>query len=127
MLVAAFAIAYWARETVPLFINVPDVQPSAVRYIPTALLHVIVIVVMLYLSRLYHLPRAISRIDHARKVVGVVTVGSLLVYGLQGILFPSGSLFAVPYPRGLLFYVWILSMTLVVLGREFQQGFRYWR
>jgi exopolysaccharide biosynthesis polyprenyl glycosylphosphotransferase len=126
MLTTAFALAYWGRETIPLFINLPNVQPSAIRYIPTVLLQVVVIVGMLYLSQLYHLPRAISRIDHARKVIGVVTVGSLLVYGLQGILFPANSLFAVEYPRGLLFYVWIMSMALVVLGREIHQGFRYW-
>ncbi|MEZ4670474.1 MAG: undecaprenyl-phosphate glucose phosphotransferase [Anaerolineae bacterium] len=126
MLMVAFALAYWGRETIPLFINLPDVQPSLLRYLPTIVLQVIVIIGILYLTRLYHLPRAISRIDHARKVVGVVTVGSLLVYGLQAILFPSGSLFYVEYPRGLLFYVWILSTALVVFGRELQQGFRYW-
>ncbi len=124
MLASAFALGYVARLTLPL-LNQPAQPLSFILYIPTMLLQVIVVILTLYLSRLYHLPRAISRIDHARKVVGVLTVGSLMVYGLQGILF-NNSIFEADYPRALLFYIWIFSIILTVAGREIQQSLRYW-
>ncbi len=124
MLAIAFGLGYIARIQLPL-LKQPDISRPFIEYIPTLLLHVVAILVILYLSRLYHLPRAISRIDHARKVIGVLTVGSLLVYGLQAILF-NNTMFAVDYPRALLFYVWIFSMVLTVAGRETLQTLRYW-
>lgn len=120
----AFWLAYWARENIVLpFIAVPDVQPRFLFYVPTMILQVMVILSIFYLSRLYHLPRAISRIDHARRVIGVITVGLLMVYGIQPVLF-SNTVLEVDYPRGLLFYAWIFSIGLVVLGRETHQSFR---
>ncbi|MBN8617928.1 MAG: undecaprenyl-phosphate glucose phosphotransferase [Anaerolineae bacterium] len=125
MLAVAFALAYVARATIPFVIYRPDTQPEFIRYVPTTILQIGVVITILYFSRLYHLPRAISRIDHARKVIGVVTVGSLMVYGLHPILF-TNSIFEVEYPRALLFYVWIFSIVLTVTGREIQQNLRYW-
>jgi exopolysaccharide biosynthesis polyprenyl glycosylphosphotransferase len=122
LLIAAFALAYIARETLPI-LRIPNVQPEFALYIPTIILQVVVIITMFYLSQMYHLPRAVSRIDHARKVIGLVTVGSLLVFGMQAILF-TDTLFAVDYPRSLLFYVWMISMGLVITGRELHQSFK---
>ncbi|MBA3872737.1 MAG: undecaprenyl-phosphate glucose phosphotransferase [Anaerolineae bacterium] len=124
MLTLAFALGYIARIQLPL-LKQPNIADPFTDFIPTLILHVVVIIGILYLSRLYHLPRAISRIDHARKVIGVLTVGSLMVYGLQAILF-NNTIFAVDYPRALLFYVWIFSMVLTVAGREVHQSLRYW-
>ncbi len=124
-LTAAFGLAYFLRERVPLLINLPDSQPPFLIYLPTLILHVGVVVTLFYFSRLYHLPRAISRIDHARKLIGTVTVGSLLVFGLQEILFSNTQL-AVDYPRGLLFYVWGMSMGLVIVAREVHFRLRGW-
>jgi exopolysaccharide biosynthesis polyprenyl glycosylphosphotransferase len=124
-LTAAFVLAYWARQAVPLpFISTPDIQPLFLYYIPTILLEVVVIIGIFYLIRLYHLPRAVSRIDHARKVTGAITVGLLMVYGMQPVLF-NGTVFEVDYPRGLLFYAWIVSIGLTVLGRELHGSLRY--
>jgi exopolysaccharide biosynthesis polyprenyl glycosylphosphotransferase len=123
MLTAGFVLAYVARQVLPFF-GIPDVQPEFILYLPTIALHVALIMAMFYFSRLYHLPRAISRIDHARRVTGIVTVGSLLVFGIQAILF-DGTIFGVDYPRSLLFYVWIFSVVLVILGRETLQTLRY--
>jgi exopolysaccharide biosynthesis polyprenyl glycosylphosphotransferase len=125
MLADAFILAYILREQLPIIIQRPNTQPEFVFYIPTLLLQVVTVVLFFYFSRLYHLPRAISRIDHARKVIGLVTLASLMVYGMQEVLF-SDTIFGVEYPRSLLFYVWILSMVLVIAAREFHQTLRYW-
>jgi exopolysaccharide biosynthesis polyprenyl glycosylphosphotransferase len=125
MLAAAFALAYIGRETLPIIIRRPDSQPPFDKYIPTIILQIIVVTTIFYFSRLYHLPRAISRIDRARKIIGIVTVASLIVSGMQEILF-NDSIFEVDYPRSLLLYVWVLSIVMVVFGREVYQIFRSW-
>lgn len=125
MLAVAFALAYVGREALPIIIRRPDIQPPFEKYIPTIILQIVVIVTIFYFSRLYHLPRAISRIDRARKIIGIVTVASLMVSGMQEILF-NDSIFEVDYPRSLLLYVWVLSIVMVILGREIYQTFRDW-
>lgn len=124
MLTSAFVLAYIARITIPL-LRIPNKQPDLALYIPTIILQVATVLTIFYLSRMYHLPRAVSRIDHARKSIGIITVGSLLVFGMQAVLF-NNTIFEVDYPRSLLFYVWIFSMALVILGRELHQSVKLW-
>ena len=124
MLGAAFAFGYWAREHLPLFSPVSS-QPPFLLYAPTMLVHIVVIVTIIYLSQMYHQRRAISRIDNARNIAAAITVGALLVNGIQELIFKN-TLFAVDYPRVLFFYVWVFSVVLVVLGREFNRALRTW-
>jgi len=122
LLSAAFMLGYWARATLPLF-QIPPSQPPFYLYLPTMGLHVLMIVSMFYLSRLYHLPRAVSRIDQARKIIGIVTVGALLAWALPDFLFKTTE-FAVDYPRVMFFYIWVFSAVLVIAGREIYQRLR---
>ncbi len=116
MLASAFVLAYRARNVLPLF-TIPFEPPSLLMFLPTMLLHVGMVFVIFYVSQLYHLPRVVSRIDQARKVLGAVTVGSVLAFGIQGLIL-KGTDFEVDYPRALFFYAWVLSAVLVILGRE---------
>jgi exopolysaccharide biosynthesis polyprenyl glycosylphosphotransferase len=122
LLTAAFMLGYWARATLPFFATPPS-QPDFYRYLPTLALHVVIIVGMFYFSRLYHLPRAVSRIDQARKIIGIVTVGALLAWALPEFLFKTTE-FAVDYPRVMFFYIWVFSAVLVIVGREIYQRAR---
>ncbi|MEP7291842.1 MAG: hypothetical protein ABI835_08655, partial [Chloroflexota bacterium] len=119
MLTGAFMLGYWVRQT----LIGPLVQPPYLLYVMTMLLHIGIIITIFYLSQMYHQRRAISRIDNARNIVGAITVGALMVYGIQELIF-KGTLFEVDYPRSLFFYVWVLSVLLVVLGREFNRTLR---
>ncbi|MBK8022132.1 MAG: undecaprenyl-phosphate glucose phosphotransferase [Chloroflexi bacterium] len=120
---AAFALGYWARENLPFFTS-PPAQPAFDRYLTTLLLHVATICVIFYLTQMYHLRRAISRIDHARNIFGAVTVGALMVNGIQELVFKNTLLEPVDYPRSMFFYVWIFSVMFVVLGRELNAALR---
>lgn len=115
MLVIAFVLGFIARlpSPVPFF-----------QFVPTILLHVGTIMVIFYFSRFYHQRRALSRIDNARNIIGAVTVGALLVYSLQELLFRNTLYDPVDYPRSMFFYVWIFSALLVVLGREIHRAIR---
>jgi exopolysaccharide biosynthesis polyprenyl glycosylphosphotransferase len=121
-LCAAFALGYVGRTSFLLF-GPPDKMDPFIEYLPTMGLHVVTIVTMFYLSRLYHLPRAASRIDLARKVIGVVTVGSLVASAIQELIFKT-TIFEVEYSRGMFFYVWVFSALLVITGRELHRILR---
>ncbi|PJF24628.1 MAG: hypothetical protein CUN53_16875, partial [Phototrophicales bacterium] len=125
MLSLAFLLGYWARMNLPLF-SIPNTQPALAGYVPTLILHVVTVVFIFYMSRLYHLPRVVSRIDQARNVLGLVTIGALIVNGLQEIIFKNTSFDPIDYPRSLFFYVLMFSVILVVIGRELHWGLRRW-
>lgn len=116
MLVAAFVLGYAARVYVPLP-AVPIDPPPLSSYFGTMLLHVGAVLTVFYFSRLYHQRRAISRIDHARDLIGAVTIGSVLAFGMQELIFRDTPL-EVDYLRGTFFYNTALSAALVVMGRE---------
>jgi exopolysaccharide biosynthesis polyprenyl glycosylphosphotransferase len=116
MLVLAFGLGYWMRVRLPL-LPIPEGQPPFSEYIPTMILQVTLMIAAIYFSRLYHQPRAVSRFDYARNMVGAVTIGAALAFGLQGLLFKNSAL-EIDYPRSLFFYSWLLSAVLTVTGRE---------
>jgi len=119
MLTCAFILGYIAREQLPFFPQ-PESQPSFVQYIPTAIVQVVTIVVFFYFNRLYHQQRVFSRFDQARNMVAIVTVGALLTNGIQEFFFRN-TVLDVNYPRSMFFYVWIFSVALTALGREFHR------
>jgi exopolysaccharide biosynthesis polyprenyl glycosylphosphotransferase len=116
MLCAAFILGYAARVYVPLP-AVPSNPPPLSSYFATMVLHVSMVVAVFYFSRLYHQRRVISRIDHGRNILGAVTIGSVLAFGLQDLIFRDTP-FEVEYLRGTFFYTTVLSVLLVVIGRE---------
>lgn len=114
----AFLLAYVARLYIPLFNSaVPDQLPSFSRFLPIMGLQMILVVIVFYFSRLYHQRRVTSRIDNARNVLGAVTIGMVLASGLQELFFRNTG-FDVDYSRTMFFYNWILSVILIVAGRE---------
>jgi exopolysaccharide biosynthesis polyprenyl glycosylphosphotransferase len=121
-LTSAFMLGYASRMILP-FLAVPDELPWFVKYLPTMLLHVGTIITLFYVSRLYHEQRSVSRFDHARDILGAVTIGSVLASGMQGLIFKT-TYFEVDYPRGMFFYVWIFSAVFTLVGREFYQSLR---
>ena len=121
MLVAAFVLGYLARINLPFIPIVPD--PVSLRdYLPTMILQVAIVLMVFYFSRLYHQRRVSSRIDHARNIIGAVTIGAVLTNGMQELIFKNTAL-DVDYLRGLFFYSWFFSVLLVVTGRELHRIF----
>jgi exopolysaccharide biosynthesis polyprenyl glycosylphosphotransferase len=117
MLGCAFLLAYWSWFNIPLF-GIPDGVPPLTAYAGIFVMHVLVITGVFYLSRLYHLPRAVSRIDLARNITMLVTVGTVIAYGASELLLED-TRFDVPYPQTLFLYVTIYSIALAGIGREF--------
>lgn len=116
---AAFMLGYAVRAVQIR----PLTQPPFPLYLMTMILHVVIIISIFYLSQMYHQRRAISRIDHGRNIIGAITIGALMVNGIQELIF-KGTLFEVDYPRSMFFYVWGFSVVLVIAGREFNRLLR---
>jgi exopolysaccharide biosynthesis polyprenyl glycosylphosphotransferase len=116
MLAAAFLLGYVAWLVLPLFAT-PLTPPPYSEYLPTMMLQIGLVIVMFYFSQLYHQHRVVSRFDNARSVVGAVTIGIVLTYGLQDFLFKNSPL-EVDYPRPMFVYTWVASVVLVNAGRE---------
>lgn len=122
MLSMAFVVGYYARLRLPLF-PVPDGQPPLRNYIPTLLLHVVVIVLMFYFNRLYHQRRSSGAFDQLRQVASTVTFGAVMVYGMQELIFRNSIVYEL-YPRSMFVYAWFGSVLFVIVGREFHRGFQ---
>ncbi len=120
---AAFVAGYWTRGHVQLF-SIPPNYPPFEKYLVTMGLHIVLIITIFYLSQFYHQRRAISRIDHGRDIIGAITVGALLVSGIQELIFKNTGLDPVDYPRSMFFYVWGYSVMFVLIGREFNRALR---
>jgi exopolysaccharide biosynthesis polyprenyl glycosylphosphotransferase len=126
-LTSAFVLGYEARNALDIF-EIPLNPPTLTQYIPTLVLHVVTTLLIVYAARLYHLPRAISRIDHIRKLLGAVTLGAVMAFGLQALILTAvfrGTPYAADYPRSLFVYVWLFSIVLTTAGRELHRTLRY--
>lgn len=126
-LTAAFVLGYRARNVLDIF-QIPLNPPTLAQYLPTLALHVGTTLLIFYVSRLYHLPRAISRMEQMRNILGAVTLGSVLAFGLQALILETvfqGTPYQVDYPRSMFVYVWVLSILFTVIARELYRSLRY--
>lgn len=117
MLLLAFALGYYARAELP-FPEVPIVSPPPLdRYYPMMAIHVAMIVVFFYFTRMYHMKRAINRFDVAIAIAQNVSIGTLIAVAIETLAFKN-TVVDLDYPRGVIIYAWFFSIVLVVIGRE---------
>ncbi len=113
MIAFAFLIAYLLRaETAKVD---PNVKLGAFSdYAGMLIVQVVAIIVVAFSSRLYHLVRAVSKIDEFYAVFGAGSIGTMMSVAVSTLLFKS---FEFDFPRVLIIYAWILTILLVTLGR----------
>lgn len=117
MLVAAFVLGYVARIYSPI-LPAYTLDPLPLQdHMLMMVLQVGTIITVFYFARLYHQRRVISRIDYGRNILGAVTIGAVVANSIQELLFRNTPLY-IDYPRGMFFYSWMLSVVLVIVGRE---------
>lgn len=115
-LMVAFIVGYFARNELP-FLSRPLDPPELINYVPTMILHVVIVILIFYFNQLYHQRRTFSRFDQARRITGIASLGAVMVYGAQELLFRNTGLYE-EYPRSMFVYVWLFSVIFVVFGRE---------
>ncbi len=119
--VAAFALAFFLRQLIPLPRVVGEVGPF-VEYLPMLAIHTLSIALVFFFARLYNLQRA-SRIDEIYGVVAGVTVGTLMGVAVAALALQDFSI-GRDYSRGMVLYAWLLSIILVTSGRLFNGWLR---
>jgi Undecaprenyl-phosphate glucose phosphotransferase len=113
MIALAFLIAYILRaESAVIDPNVKVSDFS--NYAGMLLVQVVAIVVVAFSSRLYHLVRAVSKIDEFYAVFGTASIGTMMSVAVSTLLFKS---FEFDFPRVLIIYAWLFTILLVTLGR----------
>jgi Undecaprenyl-phosphate glucose phosphotransferase len=122
MLVLAFALGYYARNNLPLPSLPVDDPPPIERYFPILVIHTLTIAFFFYLTRMYHMKRAISRIDIGYTIAQNVSIGTFLAIAIETLALKNSGL-DLDYPRGVLVYAWVFSILLVVAGREVHRQF----
>lgn len=116
MLVIAFYLGYLVRIYVPI-LTPPDDPPGFLeRYIPLTTLHVLAVITIFYLARLYHQKRATSQVDQLWLIVQNVAIGTLLAVAADSLIFANTSL-QFDYPRSVIVYAWGFGVILIVAGR----------
>lgn len=113
----AFVIGYYARARLPIP-ELPIETPPPLRdYIPMMLVHTTTIIIFFYVTRMYHMKRAINRFDLGVTIAQNVSIGTFVAVAIETLAFKNSG-FALDYPRGVIVYAWLFSIVLVALGRE---------
>jgi len=121
-IVFAFVLAYWLRVLIPLP-NPPENLGAFAEYVPLLIIQLGSIQTAFFFYRLYHLGRAVSRVDQFYSIFGGVSVGTLVAIAVASFVFKN-NVFELDYPRAMVIYAWLLDIILVNLGRLFHQGLR---
>ena len=118
MLALAFVLAYKLR----LWIDSPPAIKPFSSYLGMMGLHVFSILTVFFFNRLYHLRRAISRLDEVGKVFASVSIGTLISVAFTSFLYKN----ELDYPRLMVIYAWLLGILLVSVGRVLNGYVRTW-
>ncbi len=107
----AFFMSYHLR----LQTEYVNIQPFS-SYLGIVLAHVIVVVMVFFLYRLYHRERSLSSLDQFYAIFGAVSVGMLIVIAISTVFFKN----QLDYPRLMMVYTWLLTVLLTSFGRVLQ-------
>jgi Undecaprenyl-phosphate glucose phosphotransferase len=122
MLALAFLLAYLLRRDIPWPQDAVEMD-DLVNYLSVLAILVASVLLVFFLFRLYHLTRAISRVDELGAVVSGLTVGTLLSVAITSLTLKN-SVFEVNLPRLMVGYAWALSILFVTAGRLVLQSLR---
>lgn len=122
MIALAFILGYELRLIIP-FPTKPVNVAGFAPFIPMLIVQVVTITIVFYFNRLYHVPRAASRIDQFYTIFGAVSVGTVMAVAISSLTFKN-SIFELDYPRTMVLYAWFLGLILITLGREIHR--RIW-
>lgn len=116
----AFALAYQLRRVIP---PEPEFLESLASYVPLLAVQLFTIPIVFFFYRLYHVGRAVSRVDQFYSVFGGVSIGTMMAIAIASFVFKN-SLFELDYPRAMVIYAWVLDIALINLGRLFHHWLR---
>ena len=96
----AFSLAYQLRRYVP---PDPEYLQSFASYLPLLIVQIFSILIVFFFYRLYHLGRAVSKVDQFYSIFGGVSIGTMMAIAVASLVFKN-SLFELDYPRAMVIY-----------------------
>jgi Undecaprenyl-phosphate glucose phosphotransferase len=117
---AAFVLAYFVRKAVAVPEPAQNVAPLS-DYASLLAVYVTSLLIVFFFARLYHLPRAVSRIDELYSVFGAVSISAMMSVALSVLLFKN-TVLELDFPRTMVIYAWLFTIVLVMLGRQLHHG-----
>ena len=117
--VLALALAFALAHRLRLLIDWPQEAVEIQRlldYVPVVVIFVAANVVVFFFLRLYHLLRAVSRVDEFYTVLLGLSLGTLLAVAVASLTLKN-SVFEVNLPRAMIAYAWVMATLLVIVGR----------
>lgn len=114
----AFLLAYQLR----VLISWPDPLTNVAnlgRYASLIPIYVLSVVGVLFFTRQYYIPRAVSRIDQLYRMAAGVTLGTLLALAFTSLLFKNNQVI-MDFPRGMILYNWLITIFLLATNRGVQ-------
>ena len=115
MVMLAFFLAHQLRRAIDWPNKAVNLGPFA-DYTGMMMIQVVTILAVFFGMRLYHTARAVSRLDEFYQIFGSVSVGTMLSVAASGFVFKN-SVLELDYSRAMILYAWLLTITLVNVGR----------
>jgi exopolysaccharide biosynthesis polyprenyl glycosylphosphotransferase len=112
----AFILAHQLRIHIA-FPTEPENVSAFLSYVPMMLVQVFSVLAMFFFNKLYHVARAVSRVDEAYQIFGAVSVATMMAVAISALTFKE-TIFELDFPRAMILYAWLLSIVLIALGRE---------
>ncbi|MFT5194202.1 MAG: exopolysaccharide biosynthesis polyprenyl glycosylphosphotransferase [Cellvibrionaceae bacterium] len=112
MITVGFLLSYALRYSIPF---PSPLKPDALLSSFSGLISISVGIVLftLFFNRQYYIPRAVSRVDQFYSVIFSVTIGLLIAVALTVFVYSTDF----EIPRAMVFYAWMLSIILIMIGR----------
>ncbi|MEA3309275.1 MAG: undecaprenyl-phosphate glucose phosphotransferase [Chloroflexota bacterium] len=114
MAAVAFALAYGLRTWIP-FPTVTQELGRVEDYLPMLLIHTAAVLLVFIFAKLY-VTIPVSRVDEFYAIIVAITLGTFLGVAFTSLLLRDFTV-GRDYSRTMLFYVWLLSIVLIMLGR----------
>ena len=118
MTIIAFTLAYYMRQWIP-FPTPTNVLVPFANYAPLIPVQVVLVAVIFFFYRLYHLVRATSRVDQMYRIFNAVSIATLFSIAFTTLV--QDIAFEVNFSRTIILYGWVLTIVLTSLGRWVHQ------
>lgn len=105
-------LAFYASYHLRLVTEHVNIGPLR-DYVGMMIIHVVSVVLVLFMSKMYHRQRPLPHVDELYKVFASVSIGTILAIAAISFLYKQDT----DYPRLMMVYAWVLTVLFVAIGR----------
>lgn len=106
------ALAFYASYHLRLATEHVNIGPFR-DYVGMMMMHVVSVLLVMFMSKMYHRQRATSHVDELYAVFSSVSIGTILAIATISFLYKQD----MDYPRLMMVYAWALTIVSVAVGR----------